>query len=175
MKSTSNSCSISGAHLLATLAQTPETFETLFALRHPFVHTSGTFLACTLVYAHSASSCRTRLSGLPSSHVWPFQSFFATDKAAYLIRQHIFSNLYHRLSTRPFLASLEKVTSWLDLQSGLAQLTFSSLVRQVRSHDFLACFPCASAEAMRLTSPMCRVFQEAVIPHGRYRIYTLWC
>ena len=52
---------------------------------------------------------RTRLSGLPSSHVWPFQHFFSTEKAAYLLRQHIFSNLYHRLSTRPFLASIEKV------------------------------------------------------------------
>lgn len=56
-------------------------------------------------------ACRSRLSGLPGSHVWPFQRFFHTDKAAYLIRQHIFSNLYHRLSTRPFLASVEKVGS----------------------------------------------------------------
>lgn len=53
--------------------------------------------------------CRLRLSDLPASHVWPFQHFFATEKAAYLMRQHIFANLYHRLSTRPFFGNIEKV------------------------------------------------------------------
>lgn len=56
--------------------------------------------------------CRKRLSGQLSpgeSHVWPFQRFIQTDKAVYLLRQHIFSNLHDRLSTRPFLSDMEKV------------------------------------------------------------------
>ncbi len=42
-------------------------------------------------------------------HVLPFQAFLESDRAAYLIRPYIFADLYHRLSTRPFLSSIEKV------------------------------------------------------------------
>lgn len=52
---------------------------------------------------------RRRLWGLPCPHVWPFQEFVETERACYLIRQYIFSNLYDRLSMRPFLAPIEKV------------------------------------------------------------------
>ena len=52
---------------------------------------------------------RKRLWGLPCPHVWPFQEFVETERACYLIRQYVFSNLYDRLSMRPFLAPIEKV------------------------------------------------------------------
>ena len=32
-----------------------------------------------------------------------------TERACYLIRQHVYANLSHRLGTRPFLSHLEKV------------------------------------------------------------------
>ncbi|KAJ3695547.1 hypothetical protein LUZ60_000924 [Juncus effusus] len=47
-------------------------------------------------------------------HVWPFQFWLETDKAAYLLRQYFFSNLHDRLSTRPFLSLIEK--KWLAFQ-----------------------------------------------------------
>lgn len=53
---------------------------------------------------------RERLSGPACVHVLPFQAFLESDRAAYLIRPYIFADLYHRLSTRPFLSSIEKVT-----------------------------------------------------------------
>ena len=52
---------------------------------------------------------RERLSGLACPHVLPFQAFLQSDKAAYLLRPHVFADLYHRLSTRPFLSAIEKV------------------------------------------------------------------
>ena len=56
-----------------------------------------------------SNPCRTRLSHIPASHVWPFQEWLETDRACYLIRQYVFSNLYHRLSMRPFMSHIEKV------------------------------------------------------------------
>lgn len=38
----------------------------------------------------------------------PMRSLLETQTAAYAMRQHLFSNLYDRLSTRPFLTALEK-------------------------------------------------------------------
>lgn len=46
--------------------------------------------------------------------MWPFQVWFQTDKAAYLLRQYFYSNLHDRLSTRPFLSQIEK--KWLAFQ-----------------------------------------------------------
>ncbi|KAG2298448.1 hypothetical protein Bca52824_034920 [Brassica carinata] len=51
---------------------------------------------------------------LEHPHVWPFQFWQETDKAAYLVRQYFFSNLHDRLSTRPFLSLVEK--KWLAFQ-----------------------------------------------------------
>ncbi|XP_056167022.1 serine/threonine-protein kinase VPS15-like isoform X1 [Syzygium oleosum] len=51
-------------------------------------------------------------------HVWSFQSWQETDKAAYLLRQYFFNNLHDRLSTRPFLNIIEK--KWLAFQLLLA-------------------------------------------------------
>jgi phosphoinositide-3-kinase regulatory subunit 4 len=51
---------------------------------------------------------------LEHPHVWPFQFWQETDKAAYLVRQYFYSNLHDRLSTRPFLSLVEK--KWLAFQ-----------------------------------------------------------
>ncbi|XP_050216834.1 serine/threonine-protein kinase VPS15 isoform X1 [Mercurialis annua] len=51
---------------------------------------------------------------LDHPHVWPFQFWQETDKAAYLVRQFFFNNLHDRLSTRPFLSLVEK--KWLAFQ-----------------------------------------------------------
>lgn len=53
--------------------------------------------------------CREKLSVPGCVHALPFQAFLESEKAAYLIRPHIFADLYHRLSTRPFLSRIEKV------------------------------------------------------------------
>jgi len=63
---------------------------------------------CEELRVHGA---RERLSGLACPHVLPFQAFLESDKAAYLLRPHVFADLYHRLSTRPFLSAIEKARS----------------------------------------------------------------
>ncbi|KAI5081544.1 hypothetical protein GOP47_0002147 [Adiantum capillus-veneris] len=57
---------------------------------------------------------REQLSKVEQSHVWPFQYWLETDKAAYLLRQYFFSNLHDRISTRPFLRAIEK--KWIAFQ-----------------------------------------------------------
>ncbi|KAK3265006.1 hypothetical protein CYMTET_26290, partial [Cymbomonas tetramitiformis] len=51
---------------------------------------------------------------LKHQHVWPFQRVVEIDKAAYLLRQYLYSNLHDRLRTRPFLSNCEK--KWLAFQ-----------------------------------------------------------
>ena len=48
------------------------------------------------------------------SHLWPYQRFVETDRAAFIIRQYIFANLHDHLSTRPFLCNIEKC--WIVFQ-----------------------------------------------------------
>ncbi|XP_072977494.1 serine/threonine-protein kinase VPS15 isoform X1 [Typha angustifolia] len=57
---------------------------------------------------------RDTFQSVQHPHVWPFQFWFETDKAAYLLRQYFFSSLHDRLSTRPFLSLIEK--KWLAFQ-----------------------------------------------------------
>ncbi len=45
-----------------------------------------------------------RYWGPPLSQEW-----VETERACYLIRQHVYASLSHRLGTRPFLSHLEKV------------------------------------------------------------------
>eukprot|EP00850_Spirogloea_muscicola_P004936 SM000022S07150 [mRNA] locus=s22:188681:200036:+ [translate_table: standard] len=66
------------------------------------------------VYERRLAEIRDLLLGVPQSHVWPFQCWLETDKAAYLLRQYFHSNLRDRLSTRPFLSAVEK--KWLAFQ-----------------------------------------------------------
>ncbi|KAJ1289758.1 hypothetical protein BS78_02G188700 [Paspalum vaginatum] len=61
---------------------------------------------------------RTAFKGIEGSHVWPFQVWLQTDKAAYLLTQYFFNNRHDRLSTRPFLSQIAK--KWLAFQLILA-------------------------------------------------------
>ncbi|KAI1792388.1 hypothetical protein LXA43DRAFT_1132877 [Ganoderma leucocontextum] len=55
---------------------------------------------------------REALADIPN--VYDYQSFVETDKAGYIIRQWVASNLYDRISTRPFLSLVEK--KWIAFQ-----------------------------------------------------------
>ncbi|BDA42626.1 probable phosphoinositide 3-kinase regulatory subunit 4 [Coccomyxa sp. Obi] len=74
------------------------------------------------VYEARLLEIRERLSGPACVHVLPFQAFLESDRAAYLIRPYIFADLYHRLSTRPFLSSIEKRWIAFQLLHALAQV-----------------------------------------------------
>ncbi|KAL6519149.1 Serine/threonine-protein kinase [Orobanche gracilis] len=65
-------------------------------------------------YERQLGHIRKIFSHLDHPHVWPFQFWLETDKAAYLLRQYFFNNLHDRLSTRPFLGMIEK--KWLAFQ-----------------------------------------------------------
>ncbi|KAL3532546.1 hypothetical protein ACH5RR_006067 [Cinchona calisaya] len=65
-------------------------------------------------YERRLSQIHHVFTGLDHPHVWPFQFWLETDKAAYLLRQFFFNNLHDRLSTRPFLSLVEK--KWLAFQ-----------------------------------------------------------
>ncbi|RHZ45574.1 hypothetical protein Glove_669g16 [Diversispora epigaea] len=52
------------------------------------------------------------LSEVPNA--FPYQRIIETEKAGYIIRQHFFSSLYDRISTRPFLNCIEK--KWITYQ-----------------------------------------------------------
>ncbi|KAK7461133.1 Serine/threonine-protein kinase [Stygiomarasmius scandens] len=53
------------------------------------------------------------------ANVYHYQSCVETDKAGYIIRQWIASNLYDRISTRPFLSVIEKKWIVFQLLTGL--------------------------------------------------------
>ncbi|GMH03346.1 hypothetical protein Nepgr_005185 [Nepenthes gracilis] len=65
-------------------------------------------------YERRLYKIRETFHALNHPHVWPFQFWLETDKAAYLLRQYFFNNLRDRLSTRPFLSLVEK--KWLAFQ-----------------------------------------------------------
>ncbi|KAL3625419.1 Serine/threonine-protein kinase [Castilleja foliolosa] len=65
-------------------------------------------------YERHLARIREIFSHFDHPHVWPFQFWLETDKAAYLLRQYFFNNLHDRLSTRPFLGLIEK--KWLAFQ-----------------------------------------------------------
>lgn len=69
-------------------------------------------------YERRLSQIKEIFRALDHPHVWPFQFWQETDKAAYLLRQYFFNNLHDRLSTRPFLNLVEK--KWLAFQLLLA-------------------------------------------------------
>ncbi|KAI3714696.1 hypothetical protein L6452_21655 [Arctium lappa] len=65
-------------------------------------------------YERRLTQIREIFGRIENPHVWPFQFWLETDKAAYLLRQYFFNNLHDRLSTRPFLSLVEK--KWLAFQ-----------------------------------------------------------
>nr|GLL20620.1 phosphoinositide 3-kinase regulatory subunit 4-like [Ipomoea trifida] len=80
-------------------------------------------------------------NGIENPHVWPFQFWLETDKAAYLLRQYFFNNLHDRLSTRPFLSLVEK--KWL---------AFQLLVAVKQSHERGVCHGDIKCENVLVTS-----------------------
>ncbi|XP_021894882.1 probable serine/threonine-protein kinase vps15 [Carica papaya] len=69
-------------------------------------------------YERRLAKIKDTFFAVENPHVWPFQFWQETDKAAYLLRQYFFNNLHDRLSTRPFLSLVEK--KWLAFQLLLA-------------------------------------------------------
>jgi phosphoinositide-3-kinase regulatory subunit 4 len=63
-------------------------------------------------YEKRLHDIQVRVHGVPN--VLPYQSCWESDKAAYLVRQHIHYNLYDRISTRPYLNNIEK--KWIVFQ-----------------------------------------------------------
>lgn len=68
-------------------------------------------------YAKQVQREKDLLFSIPNA--LSFQSIKETDRAGYLVRQYISSNLYDRISTRPFLESIEKRWIVFQLLSGL--------------------------------------------------------
>ncbi|KAK7272737.1 hypothetical protein RJT34_29543 [Clitoria ternatea] len=92
-------------------------------------------------YERRLSQIKLIFTSLDHPHVWPFQFWQETDKAAYLLRQYFFHNLHDRLSTRPFLSLVEK--KWLAFQLLLA-------VKQ--SHEKGVCHGDIKCENVLITS-----------------------
>lgn len=63
---------------------------------------------------------RKALESVPNSLF--YQKLIETERAAYAVRQHLFSSLYDRLSTRPFLDNIEKKWIAFQLLKGLADI-----------------------------------------------------
>lgn len=63
------------------------------------------------------AGAREKFAGLaapPDPHVLPVYQVLGEKEfkgAAFLIRPYLYANLYHRLSSRPFLGDVEKVRS----------------------------------------------------------------
>ncbi|KAF5325055.1 hypothetical protein D9619_009624 [Psilocybe cf. subviscida] len=55
---------------------------------------------------------REALADIPN--IYNYQAFVETEKAGYIIRQWLASSLYDRISTRPFLSTVEK--KWISFQ-----------------------------------------------------------
>ncbi|KAL4205052.1 hypothetical protein AMTRI_Chr01g135210 [Amborella trichopoda] len=92
-------------------------------------------------YERRLHEIREIFRNIEHSHVWPFQYWLETDKAAYLLRQYFFSNLHDRLSTRPFLSLIEK--KWL---------AFQLLYAVKQSHDNGVCHGDIKCENVLVTS-----------------------
>lgn len=60
----------------------------------------------------TSSGERAALEDVPNAY--PYQIIFETEKCGYMIRQYMYSSLYDRISTRPFLEIIEK--RWIAFQ-----------------------------------------------------------
>nr|XP_043627888.1 serine/threonine-protein kinase VPS15 [Erigeron canadensis] len=92
-------------------------------------------------YERRLARIRDIFNRIENPHVWPFQFWLETDKAAYLLRQYFFNNLHDRLSTRPFLSLVEK--KWL---------AFQLLCAVKQSHDHGVCHGDIKCENVLVTS-----------------------
>lgn len=83
---------------------------------------------------------KSSLSGFDLANVLPFQTLHETPNAAYMTRQYLYSNLYDRLSTRPFLSNIEKVIQ----NPLLLTFTAASLCHATTEMDCIPAHPCSS-------------------------------
>ncbi|KAH9058039.1 hypothetical protein EDB83DRAFT_2520935 [Lactarius deliciosus] len=87
-----------------------------------FINELGPEISCDLAVSEDWASLQTyqrrlkveREALLDIPNVYSYQTFIDSDKAGYLIRQWVASNLYDRISTRPFLSTIEK--KWIAFQ-----------------------------------------------------------
>ncbi|KAG2737324.1 kinase-like protein, partial [Suillus brevipes Sb2] len=70
-------------------------------------------------YQRKLKTDREALLDIPN--IYTYQTFFETEKAGYFIRQWAASNLYDRISTRPFLSLIEKKWIAYQLLTALSQ------------------------------------------------------
>ncbi|KAG2366341.1 hypothetical protein BDR07DRAFT_1606901 [Suillus spraguei] len=70
-------------------------------------------------YQRKLKTDREALLDIPN--IYTYQTFLETEKAGYLIRQWAASNLYDRISTRPFLSLIEKKWITYQLLTALSQ------------------------------------------------------
>ncbi|KAJ3279418.1 Serine/threonine-protein kinase, partial [Borealophlyctis nickersoniae] len=70
-------------------------------------------------YVKELQAERDILMDIPNA--FPYQRISETERAGYMIRQYFFSNLYDRISTRPFLNLAEKKWITFQILSGLAE------------------------------------------------------
>ena len=61
-------------------------------------------------YEDRLLAIRAALAGVAYPHAWPAQRVYQSDRAVHLVRQYLFANLGHRVSTRPFLTVAEKAS-----------------------------------------------------------------
>lgn len=71
-------------------------------------------------YAAALRDVGRRLSGVGRlSHVWAPQAWRETQTSAFIVRQHLWGNVYDRLGTRPFLTNVERVSVGKREEGGL--------------------------------------------------------
>lgn len=63
---------------------------------------------------HEESFEKIKTSLCSSVNCLVFKNYFVSDRAGFIVRQYVKYNLYDRISTRPFLTSVEK--KWITFQ-----------------------------------------------------------
>ena len=71
-------------------------------------------------YAHNLILQRELFNKIPN--VLPYYIVYETERAGYMARQYISTNLYDRISTRPFLTFAEKIWITFQLLYGISQV-----------------------------------------------------
>ncbi|ORY46243.1 ARM repeat-containing protein, partial [Neocallimastix californiae] len=70
-------------------------------------------------YIKELEDVKQQLNEIPNA--FPFQQIIETEKVGYLVRQYFPNNLYDRISTRPFLNTIEKKWISYQLLKGLSE------------------------------------------------------
>lgn len=83
----------------------------------------------------------TTITGQACPHVWPTQRVYHSDRGVHLVRQYFYSNLAARITSRPFLTTIERLWLAWQLLIGLEQ-----------AHQAGICHGDVKAENVLLTS-----------------------